>query len=99
VYPSLVVSDQYRSVTVQTVDGLVHTGMPAQQPDNSKVVLLLPDATRIEIPKKNIDQMAPATTSVMPEGVLKDLSLAEIADLFAYLETTKSGGEAVAAAP
>ncbi|MEZ6049121.1 MAG: c-type cytochrome [Planctomycetaceae bacterium] len=88
--PSQVISDQYRMVTVITEDGLVHNGMPV--PDNTKpdsLILLLADATKIEIPKDEIDEEIPSKISVMPVGLLKDLSLEEIADLFAYLETSK----------
>ena len=90
VYPSQVISDQYRSVTVVTVDGLVHTGMPLPQAGNRSLVLLLPDATKLEIPSGKIDQRAPAKLSVMPEGALNKLTLQDIADLFAFLETSKS---------
>jgi putative heme-binding domain-containing protein len=87
--PSQVISDQYRSLTVLTIDGQIHTGMPLPNQGEGKVVLLLPDAKRLEIPNDQIDEQSPARVSVMPEGVLKDLSLEEIADLFALLETSK----------
>ncbi|MEX2287932.1 MAG: HEAT repeat domain-containing protein [Planctomycetaceae bacterium] len=90
VYPSQVISDQYRMVSVVTVDGLVHNGMPIPGPDNSdKLVLLLSDATKLEIPKDQVQEQARSKTSVMPVGILKELTLEEIADLFAFLETSK----------
>jgi len=90
VHPSQVISDQYRMVTVVTVDGLIHNGMPVPGGAGSdKLVLLLSDATKIEIPKKNIDEQAPSKISVMPVGLLKDLTLEQLADLFAFLETSK----------
>ena len=58
-------------------------------PNSDKVVLLLSDATKIEIPKDQIDEQNRSKISVMPLGILKDLSLEEIADLFAFLETSK----------
>ena len=88
-FPSQVVSDQYRSVVLETKSGLAHAGMPLEQPDKSKVVLLLPDATKLEIPMDEVDRMAPSKASVMPEGVLKELSAEEVRDLFAFLETSK----------
>jgi putative heme-binding domain-containing protein len=90
VFPSQVISDQYRSVVVTTVDGLVHTGMEVPQPDKESVSLLQSDATRIDVPRREIAELVPARVSVMPENVLKDLSWTEIADLFAYLETSKN---------
>ncbi|MGH7126954.1 MAG: PVC-type heme-binding CxxCH protein, partial [Planctomycetaceae bacterium] len=90
IYPSQVISDQYRMVTVVTTDGLQHNGMPLPSTQNDgKMRLLLSDATKLEIPQDEIDVTAPSKVSVMPVGVLKDLTLEEIADLFAFLETSK----------
>ncbi len=90
VHPSQVISDQYRMVQVVTVDGLVHVGMPVPGNENSdKLVLLLSDATKLEIPKTKIEENMPSKISVMPVGLLDELSLEEIADLFAFLETSR----------
>ena len=90
VYPSQVISDQYRMVQVVTIDGQVHVGMPVPgNANDDKLVLLLSDATRLEVPKKKIEEHAPSKVSVMPAGLLDELSLAEIADLFAFLETSR----------
>lgn len=92
--PSQVISDQYKSVTINTTSGLVYSGMPVPNTGKSDaVVLLLSDATRITIPKEEIEELVPAKVSVMPEGLLKDLTLEEIADLFAFLETSKQNEE------
>lgn len=91
--PSQVISDQYSAVTVQTVDGLVHTGMPLPNPGSNNLLLLLPDATRLEIAPEKIEEKVKAKVSVMPEGLFKELSLEEIADLFAFLETSKNNVE------
>jgi putative heme-binding domain-containing protein len=90
VYPSQVISDQYRMVQVVTKEGQVYVGMPV--PDlakNDKLVLLMSDATKLEIAKSQIEEQSPSKTSVMPAGLLDQLSPSEIADLFAYLETSK----------
>lgn len=92
-YPSQIVSDQYRTVTVITVDGLVQTGMLASQQGQDSVVLWLNNGERTEIKKEDIDEQKPSTVSLMPPGLFKDLSLQDIADLFAYLETSKSNAE------
>ena len=88
-FPSQVISDQYRMVTVVTNEGLVHNGMPIPDTSNNdKLVLLLQDATRLEIPRSKIALVKKSNTSVMPVGVLKELSPEEIVDLFAFLETS-----------
>jgi putative membrane-bound dehydrogenase-like protein len=90
VFPSRIISDQYQMLTVATTDGLIHNGMPIPGNDSSgNLVLLLPDATKLEIAKSKIDEQVRSRTSVMPVGILNDLSLEEIADLFAFLETSK----------
>lgn len=94
--PSQVISDQFAAVTVVTTDGLVHTGLPLPNPASNNMLLLLQDATKLEIPKNKIEEQARAKVSVMPEGLLKDLSLQDIADLFAFLETSKNNPEPVA---
>lgn len=95
--PSQVISDQYLAVTVVTKEGLVHTGMPLPNEGSRNLLLLLPDATKLEIARDKIEEQTRAKTSVMPEGLLKELSLPEIADLFAFLETSKNNAEPVAA--
>jgi putative membrane-bound dehydrogenase-like protein len=90
VYPSQVISDQYRMVQVVTREGQVYVGMPVPGVSkNDKLVLLMSDATKLEIPKSRIEEQNPSKTSVMPAGLLDQLSLGEIADLFAFLETSK----------
>jgi putative membrane-bound dehydrogenase-like protein len=96
--PSQVISDQYAAVTVQTVDGLVYTGMPLPNPGSNKLLLLLSDATRLEIAPEKIEEKAKSRVSVMPDGLFKDLTLEEIADLFAFLETSKNNPEPAGAA-
>ena len=90
-YPSQVVSDQYRSVMVETKKGLIHSGLKLS--GGEKLTLLLSDGSRMEIPTTEIESQTLSKISVMPEGLIKELSLAEIADLFAYLETSKNAPE------
>lgn len=100
-FPSQVISDQYRMVQVVTTEGLVYVGMPipgASKKKKGTLVLLLSDATKLEIPKVRIDEQIPSKTSVMPAGLLDTLSVGDIADLFAFLETSKFNA-AVAEAP
>ena len=91
--PSQVISDQYRSVTVLTLDGQIHSGLPLPQSNDERMVLLLPDAKKLEIPRSEIDEMSPSTVSVMPAGIIKELTLEDLADLFAFLETSKQNEE------
>ncbi len=88
-FPSHVISDQYASRTVLTSDGHLHTGIQVPS-ETDKVVLVDSEGQRIEIPRDDVDEIAPSTTSVMPEGLLNELTLEEISDLFAYLNGTRA---------
>ena len=90
-YPSAVIPDQFRTVQIRTKDGLVHVGLPlAGAASDGKLTLLLNDATKIEIAKDLIEEQHSSKVSVMPTNLLDSLTPQEIADLFAFLETSKS---------
>lgn len=89
VYPSRVLTDQYKSVLVATKDGQVLNGMRAPD-DADRVVLLLSDATTVKIAKSNIEETSESKQSVMPDGLLNQFTLPQIADLFAFLEAATS---------
>ena len=80
-FPSKVISDQYKSVTLATQDGKVYNGMPIVT-DGPNLVLLLSDG-RSHRPKSEIEEQKASPTSVMPDGLLNPLCYQEIADLLA----------------
>ena len=84
VYPSHIISDQYAAKTIITVDGKQYTGIVAQGVDGDKFVLGTDGKKRI-IAEDDIDEIVPSRKSAMPDGLVNDLTLPEIADLFAYL--------------
>ncbi len=83
-YPGHVVSDQYASKKVLTLDGRALTGMVSQRKDQS---IEIRDANNhvMRIAESDIDQILPSTSSIMPSGLLDDLTLQEISDMMAYL--------------
>ncbi len=83
-YPAHVVSDQYASKKVLTLDGRVLIGMVSQRDDQSIEVRDANNRVAI-ISESTIDQILPSNSSIMPNGLLDDLSLQEISDLMAYL--------------
>jgi putative heme-binding domain-containing protein len=85
VYPSKVISDQYRSTTIMTKKGRQVTGLAAVQGD--VVTVLLSDGSKISLKKDEIEQQFMSLVSVMPDKLLDPLELRDIADLFAYLES------------
>jgi putative membrane-bound dehydrogenase-like protein len=85
-YPSKVISDQYAAKIVSTSDGKVYTGIVSETPGNELLVLQT-NGTKVRLPKSEVEEIEPARTSAMPEGLLNDLTLNEITDLFAYLQS------------
>jgi putative heme-binding domain-containing protein len=85
VFPSQVISDQFAAKTVVTRDGKTFTGIVGPTPDG--VVVLEPSAEKVNVAKDDIEEIIPSRKSAMPDGLFNNLTLAEIADLFAYLAT------------
>lgn len=83
-FPSQVISDQYASQTVITIDGKTYSGLVAPRGDDA-IVVLQANGEKVTIGKDEIEETARNKISAMPEGLLNDLTLDEIADLFAFL--------------
>jgi putative heme-binding domain-containing protein len=83
-YPAHVVSDQYASKKVLTLDGRVLIGMVSQR---SEGAIDIRDANNqvTMLRESEIDQVLPSHSSIMPSGLLDDLTLREISDMMAYL--------------
>ncbi len=84
-WPSRAVSDQYQSVEVTTTDKQTLFGLVARE-DAGKVALQMTPAERpVEIDKAKIATRKPSPVSLMPEGLVDDLSQTQLADLLAFL--------------
>ena len=86
VVPSKVVSDQYKGSIVTTHDGKALTGRIVKDSPESIVIVTDPeDATKfVELARSDIEEIVPATESLMPKALLDTLSEAEVLDLLAY---------------
>jgi putative heme-binding domain-containing protein len=104
VYPSQVISDQYASKVV-IANGKTYEGLVSSHGDGG-VSVLLPTGQKVEVPHSAIDDIQPSHTSAMPNGLLNPLTLEQVADLFAYLNSaaqpqtvTPAGSTPVATKP
>jgi putative membrane-bound dehydrogenase-like protein len=86
--PSRDVALQYRVTNVETTKGIVHSGIVIYESAEG-VILQTGAATTIRIATKDIASRQPSTKSLMPDGLLKDLKAADLADLYGYLKTLK----------
>lgn len=83
-YPSQVISDQFAAKTVQLNDGRSFTGLVADGPDNTLVVLQA-NTEKASVPKSAVEEILPSKISAMPDNLFGPLTLEEIADLLHYL--------------
>ncbi|MCA9054661.1 MAG: c-type cytochrome, partial [Planctomycetaceae bacterium] len=86
--PNREVNPQYQSYLAVTSDGLTHTGMI--QSETATAVTLSRGENKAEtILRSEIEDLRSTGLSLMPEGLEKDIDVAALADLLAYLEVVK----------
>lgn len=83
-YPAHVVSEQYASKKVLTIDGQALIGMVSQRDDRSIEVRDANNRITV-VDESEVDQILPSNVSIMPSGLLDNLTLNEIADMMAYM--------------
>jgi putative heme-binding domain-containing protein len=84
-YPAHVISDQYMSKKVLTLDGKVFVGLVSE--DGRGTIAIRDSRNQItRINEADVDQILPNNSSIMPSGLWDDLSLSEISDLLAYMK-------------
>ena len=88
VNPSAEIREGYGTFLVSTNDGRLLSGILMDQ-DPKSVVIRGSDGHDLAIPRDEIEEMKASPSSLMPEGLLKDLKPTEIVDLFAFLRSTQ----------
>lgn len=88
VNPNAEIREGYESFQVETRDGRNLSGFLAAQTPRS-IVLRTPDGQAVPLERENVSSLTPAGSSLMPEGLLADLSDQQVRDLFAYLRSTQ----------
>ena len=86
--PSKTIDQKYVVYAVQTVDGKTHSGIVAERGAESAA---LKDAQGniVRFKLKEVESFEPQKKSLMPDGLLRDLTSEQAADLLAYLESLK----------
>lgn len=82
-HPSHVVSDQYASKKVLTLSGQVHIGMVSKVNNGIEVRDSQNQVTTID--NNEVDTILPSRSSIMPSGLIDDLTMQEVGNLMAYL--------------
>jgi putative membrane-bound dehydrogenase-like protein len=90
--PSSTITAGFRAYTVLTQSGRLFTGTLAEETATS-VTLRREKGEQDVILRKDIDEMAASSRSLMPEGLEKEISPQDMADLIGYLrEALKPAG-------
>lgn len=83
--PNRAFEARYGNFTVGTTDGRVLTGLIASE-TASAVTLRRQEGKEDVVLRKDIEELAASGQSLMPEGLEKDLTTRDLADLIAFLE-------------
>jgi putative heme-binding domain-containing protein len=78
----------YVPVIVTTKGGQTFSGVPKKDaPD--EIVLVLAADKEARIPREDVEDVRPGKVSIMPDGLDKQLTPQELADLIAFLRACK----------
>jgi putative heme-binding domain-containing protein len=84
-WPSRAVSDQYQSVEIATKDGQSLFGLVAREDAEALHLQVTPAERPMPIVKALVTSRKASPVSLMPEGLVDDLSQGQLADLIAFL--------------
>ncbi len=90
IYPSRDVAPAFRVNEIETQDGKHFSGIVVFESADG-VIVQLDAVNTVRIDSGNIASRQPGKKSLMPSGLLKDLKPDDLADLYAYLKSLKSG--------
>jgi putative membrane-bound dehydrogenase-like protein len=88
VNPSAEIREGFENYVAITDDGRTLNGFIMDQ-DTQVVTLRGADGQTMVLPRDEIEELKAVPVSLMPEGLLKDLSEQQVRDLFAYLRATQ----------
>ena len=88
VFPSATIVRDYEPYTAVTTDGRVLNGLIARETGET-LFLQQPTGEPTALRREEIDELVPATVSIMPNGLEKALTEAELADVVAFLGSLK----------
>ncbi|MBN8626539.1 MAG: c-type cytochrome [Planctomycetes bacterium] len=87
--PNRAVESKYLAYTAETADGLTFTGLLLSE-GTSDVTLALADGRRQTVLRSELETFASTAKSFMPEGLEKDLPPQKLADVLAFVASTRA---------
>ncbi|MFM7842950.1 MAG: PVC-type heme-binding CxxCH protein [Planctomycetota bacterium] len=88
VYPSLSFVRSYEPVSVTTVNGKTYNGL-VRKSSTDELVLAINATEEVRVLRTEIEELRPSQVSVMPSGLDQQLTPQELADLIAFLRSSK----------
>ena len=88
VHPNAEIREGYQYITIETHDGRSLAGFQVDR-DNQVTVLRGLDGQDLTLTAREIKEVQPMGRSLMPEGLLSDLSPQQLRDFFAYLRISQ----------
>jgi uncharacterized repeat protein (TIGR03806 family) len=89
--PSRKIDPKYIPHSLQTTAGKVYNGILVEKSDTTVVLNVLQGAEtqQVKIPAADVEELVPQAKSLMPDGMLRDLTAGQAADLIAFLSSLK----------
>ncbi|MFO0942242.1 MAG: PVC-type heme-binding CxxCH protein [Pirellulales bacterium] len=88
--PSAIIQDDYRMHIILLEDGRIFSGIPTEENERSLKLNVADRTEPIVIAKSSIESREIASVSMMPDGLLSQLTDAEAVDLVRYLQSVPS---------
>ncbi len=89
VEPAKEIAPQFTTWTFVMTTGQVHQGMILGDTRDEKQRIGLADGRQLELRTADVEQREPSPLSIMPANLIDQLTVSELRDLLAFLETLK----------
>ncbi len=83
--PNQAIDNNYFSYTIMDVDGVVYTGV-LQTETATSVTLVQPEGKTVTLPRDQIELMKSNGVSLMPEGLERNITPQQMADLISFIK-------------
>jgi putative heme-binding domain-containing protein len=81
--PSAAISRDYQMQVIETAGGRIITGLAVAENENAVTIQTVNE--KVVVPLAEIEARVTSRVSMMPDGILQDLSFEQVRDLIAYL--------------
>jgi putative membrane-bound dehydrogenase-like protein len=83
--PNRRVDPQFSEYVLVTTDGRILNGLLAAE-NSESVTLRQPEGREVTVPRSEIDELKATSKSLMPEGIERDVTVEQMADILAFLK-------------